>query len=678
MATPLINSLRTNGGTFYTFTSATNDVSGTFADDDRKFTFSKFMLLDLPDVATPSGNYENYIVWEGIGSVAGGGTSSVPALHADENLNFAESLQNYALNFEQLVLEGRNSLGQAYDTGQLHTVAERVFWRWLASINAIRFRDATSAESTVAGRYVEHDPSSYYRRVVKYVGDIDIVNSVRKDGQSYSECYMHVPTSHGSTPVVLFKTLSDQNYAPGMAWSNGNQYLEGRDSGSVHPSGLDLRAYYDDSINTAYVTPAVFGDATTVAGTAAIGSPKPVYLSRMNGAVVDMLPDSYKAIVDDPAISLLSEFNTVDAASNFRFNCALVYYDVYRESDPSNRATNLFGILVLDDYVNQGGGYAYIERFDKFKPNKVTKLNGNSYALKFDIKFDTSVDNAGVDVTVNEYNTFSMDLYADAMTRLQDTLDMFRDNLVSVQRMGERMDRVEQLYFSQESLRDVVTRLSALESALNNARGSMNSSTTLLDLVNKVSDNLQAILEGRTPLSVQLSLDAVKDGPQVKFDRSVRNQLKPTLSLQPYAMTVCGNTGGSLSTGFSNGRDRTSLGNGNVLVLAEFSNYFKQRNTNADPMTGVESFVDDLYVNVDDSAVRWKRGQVLKLVFEGPVDPAGHNVVIWTDSANVLGGGSYARMVGTVYSHQLTGSSPIIEVVCTDESLYEFDINVLR
>jgi hypothetical protein len=93
MATPLINALRIQGGTFYTFISSANDISKTFSDDDARFVFSKFVLLDLPDVATPSNNKENYIVWEALG--ARGATalpnSSVSSsdLSADNNINFA-------------------------------------------------------------------------------------------------------------------------------------------------------------------------------------------------------------------------------------------------------------------------------------------------------------------------------------------------------------------------------------------------------------------------------------------------------------------------------------------------------------------------------------------------------------------------------------------------------------
>lgn len=677
MATPLINRLRVSGGTFYTFTSATNDLSASFGDSDVKFTFSRFALLNLPDVATPSSNYENYVVWEALGAVQAGGTSSVPAVAADNNLNFAQSFQNYVLNHEQLVLEGKNTLGQAYDTGERATPSERIFFKWLTNLNVLRFRNATSAESEVASRYVETDQTQYYRRVVQYVGDIDIVNSVRKDGQAYTECYLHVPTSHGNTPVVLFKTLADNNYAPGRAWTNGSEYLEGRDSGSVHPTGLDLRAYYDDDSNDRYVTGSTFGNAVTVAGTAVLGSPKPIAISRMDGAVIDFEPLSYVGIADDPSIDSISQYNQTAAASNFQFNVALVYYDLYRESDQADRATNLFGVLVLDDYVNQGS-YAYLKRFDKFKPNPISKLNGNSYGLKFDIKFDTSIDNAGVEVVVNEYNTFSMDLYADTMNRVQELTDLFRDNLVVTAELKEAIDKLEQVYYSADSLSDLQARVSELEASLTNAKASLNSGTTYLDLANKLADRLDDIVRGRVPLDVSYNLDLLKTGRGLLADRSVPDQVRLHNTVQEYTVITCGNTSGNLSTAFGNGKTESDPATGNILHMGPFTNYFKQVSQNPDPVTGVETFADDLYINLNESAAGWSNGQVVKIVFDGKIDTGGNSIVIWTDAKNRFNAGAYEKIVGTVYAGDLSSNRPIIEVVCLDATTYSFDVNVLR
>jgi hypothetical protein len=681
MPTPLINALRVQGGTFYTFTSSAEDISRTFTDDDARFVFSKFALLDLPDVQTPSSNYENYLVWEGLGSYYGGGISTVPSLSPNENINFAQSFQNYLLNQEQLILEGSNNLAQAYDPNQMYTVSERLFWKWLANINAIRFRNASAAESTVANRYTENDQGSYYNRVVKYIGDIDVVNSVSKDGHSYSEIYLNVPTTHGSTPLILFKTYQDTNYAPGRQWSGGNE-IDGRDSGSVHPTGLDLRAYYDDDGNDSYITGATsFGDVSNWTGTASLpaGTPKPVLLSRMDGAILDFNPISYKPIADDGTISLIAEFNATDAASDFSFNAALVYYDTYSASNPSDSATNLYGVLVLDDYVNMGAGYSYLKRFDKFKPNKITRLNGNSYGLKINLKFDTSVDNMGVETIINDYNTFSMDLFIDASTRMQEAANMFLEQEQKIIEIRGRLNQLEQFYFSQDDLNGITQRLSAMEVALTNAKLAFSSSTTLLDLINQNADNINQILSGVLSVNLSYNTDVLKNGDGIILDRSVPNQVKVNNRVQNYfTFNLCKNASAFLQTSFGNGQTFTSLTDNNILVLGKFGNYFRQKNTDADPVTGIETLDDTLYINIEDKAIRWKNGQMLKIVFDDPINTAGYNIVIRTDSENVFGNGAYGKTIAIISSPMIISNKPIFEVICTDENAYNFNVDIIR
>ena len=684
MATPLINALRVQGGTFYTFTSSANDISKTFTDDDARFVFSKFVLLDLPDVATPSGsNLENFIVWEGIGASALGGTSSVPYsdLSNDQNINFAESFQNYLLNFEQLILDGYNTLAQAYDPTQLYTVTERLFWKWLANLNAIRFRNATSSESTVTNRFTEADPTAYYKTVVKYIGDIDIVNNVSRDGQAYSEVYLSVPVTHGNTPLVLFKTYQDSNYSPARIWSNGNPFVDGRDTGSVHPTGLSLTAYYDDDINDYYTSGAIFGDISNWSGMAVSppGSAKPVLLSRMDGVILDTDANSYKPIVDDPAISIISEFNATDAAQDFSFNAALIYYDTYSQSNPLNRARNLYGVLVLDDYVNQGAGLAYIKRFEKFKPNKITKLNGNGYGLKFNLKFDTSADNVGVETIINDYNTFSMDLFIDASTRMQEAADMFINQGYELTDIKNRLNDLENFYFSQSDLNLLSQRISALEASLNNANLAFQSSTTLLDLINQNADNINQILSGSLSVNLTYNTDILKNGDGIIIDKSVPNQVKVFNKVQGYSnFMLCKNTSGFVETTFANGQTFTNATDNNILVLEKFSNYFRQNNQNPDPLTGIETFGDNVYVNVMDKTTRWKNGQVMRFVFNDPISAGGNNIVFRTDSENVFGNGTYGKIIGIISSPMILSNKPIFEIICIDENQYLFNIDILR
>jgi hypothetical protein len=56
---PFIRPIRVQGGTFYTFPSCVEDLSFTFTNPTYNISFSKFALLDIPNIASPNNN-ENY------------------------------------------------------------------------------------------------------------------------------------------------------------------------------------------------------------------------------------------------------------------------------------------------------------------------------------------------------------------------------------------------------------------------------------------------------------------------------------------------------------------------------------------------------------------------------------------------------------------------------------------
>ena len=92
MVAPLIKPIRVQGGTFYTFSSASEDLGLSFNDSQKKFRFSKFALLNLPNIGSPAGG-ENLINF----SNSPGAFSEIDG---SKTLNdyLAESFQNYCLN----------------------------------------------------------------------------------------------------------------------------------------------------------------------------------------------------------------------------------------------------------------------------------------------------------------------------------------------------------------------------------------------------------------------------------------------------------------------------------------------------------------------------------------------------------------------------------------------------
>ena len=240
--TPFIRPLQVQGGTFYAFSSAAEDLSFTFNNSVNKFKFSKFALLNIPaiDSTNPLGNTLKLNAPDG--AFIDQATNAQNIITSNANVNFSQSFQSYCLNLETTILSSTD-----YNSNLKQNVSERVFWKWIKELGGMRYQPASSDQvsstldqNTVLTidnvpvtqkRYVEGDPSggtgSYgltgatgYNRVVQYIGNLDIVNSVKNNSNTYSEVYVLVPTRDGNTPTVLFKNVTDQNYLLDYAWTN--------------------------------------------------------------------------------------------------------------------------------------------------------------------------------------------------------------------------------------------------------------------------------------------------------------------------------------------------------------------------------------------------------------------------------------------------------------------------
>jgi len=116
---------------------ATRDLTRAFNNPDIKFEFSKYALLDIPNFETAvSGkntmDFTNMLDYSGLSYV----------LKGDAGHDFANTFQNYALNLEEELLQDDD-----FDSTLYGSDAEKIFFKWLNTIGAIRFRTADSNES---------------------------------------------------------------------------------------------------------------------------------------------------------------------------------------------------------------------------------------------------------------------------------------------------------------------------------------------------------------------------------------------------------------------------------------------------------------------------------------------------------------------------------------------------
>ena len=646
MATPLVRIPQPQGGTMYAFASSARDITRAFNSADINFEFSKYALLDLPDF-TQSVNGSNTIEFElNLKEPSGQAyNAGMP------NVDFAQSFQNYALNLEEILLKDDD-----YDPILLQSDSEKIFFKWLSSLGAIDFRPTDSNESST-GAYAENDNAilggSNYDRVVKYLGSIDAENDVAYQGNTYHEVYINVPTSVGYTPLVMFNPTEYNTSATKLYLDANNTNVEGRE-GQTHPDpNINLLPIVD--VGSSNNTAAYYDIAT----------------NATNSVQIDFNPASYVTIQNNPDVESLLDY--AKTGQQFKFNAVLVYYDLYSSSVPANRSTNLYGILILDDITDSPGPGSKIHEQIKFKPNEVTGLNGNAYSLKLNLKFNSSLDNVGVETSVNDFTTFSMDLFMDTTTALENATDLLLQANNRYDKIVERLDSLENIILGTAKAAALEARIKELEDDFTSSSLQLQDSSALLSLVNNAHNKINQLIDGTIPVELQYNTDVIFAGKGTNIDKSIAGKIKVNNSVDGYVVNdvfqwdiSSGVVAGSVLGG-SNLFDTTNSNiNGIWSKLNSYSNRLSLKNKlTASALNG------NLNIYIDDSVIGWTLGQSFKVAFD-TIDVDGNNIKIWTNKS-----GGWQNIVD-IDPSQLITNKPYIELVCIDPQNYVFEVDILR
>lgn len=711
--TPFIRPIRVQGGTFYTFPSSVEDINFTFSNPTYDITFSKFALIDIPNLATPENN-ENFAQLRAIP----GAFSKVYDTSPAANIAFANSLQDYAFNLETLILSS-----ESYDSSSSKTVSERVFFKWMKEIGALRFREANSSETSLndsssGQRFVEEDESAIYNRLVKYVGDIDLVNTSTVNGNTQAEIYIHIPTDAGSSPYVMFKSdTKDSNYAANTALTYNpsnpllQAYISGRSPDDTQPAGLDIRAYYDcegaysdgstyelykknesgtyvidewwwafTTDNSYFLEPLRLNDPRNddlkIRGIGAeAGNDVYVRRSRLDGIGIDFDLANYQQAVQNSATNAWYSFNKTEGSVSFDFNAVLVYYDIVSKTNTNDKATNLFGVLFLDDLQPSTSG-AYIPRMTKYRPNVDTNMNGNSYGFRLNLRLDTNIEDTSVQSSINDYNTFSLQLFNEALSELRKASDMLLTQISDVSLLQKRLDALQNTMLDQTSVDSLEIRISELEQNFIDSQAYFKNSKSLVDLIDR---NYQAVLDiynNKTNVQMQYNVDVLLSGNGITLNKRAGkveiinsrngyslNTSKPYLDLNEYS---------EVSSTYQ--YTHTLLDGTNFLLMKTSD-------------SSVFEPTLDVVLLLDDSKFKWVQGQVVRVCFGSPMNLSRaaamreKRFTILTDSTNKIGASSpYSVVIGTYGSLQfsVSGNNPYFEIVCLDPKTYSFNIEKIR
>jgi hypothetical protein len=342
---------------------------------------------------------------------------------------------------------------------------------------------------------------------------------------------------------------------------------------------------------------------------------------------------------------------------------------LYDVSNPDNRATNLYGVIFIDN-VTDTASTSYIQRFEKFKPNLVTGLNGNSYGLKLNLNFDTSVDNSTIETIINDYSQFSMDLFIDTSVQLQEATRILLQSQNSLIDVNNRVNELETMIFSQEDVNELKDRMTSLEAQVNNAQLALSNSNSIIDLIASTSDTITQIVNGTIPINLQYNVDVLKPGDGIQLDKSTPNIVRVINTVQQYNIN-----GIFTDVNFNFPINSSSPLNLNQNVI---KSYIKLETfTNMIRVNTENSALADVKIYIDDSAVSFKEGQTVRFSFDTDFNLNGKNVIIYTDKLNKFGQGSLGLAIGTITSVDLS-TKPIFELICLDNINYTFAIDIIK
>lgn len=546
--TPIIQQPRDFGGTLYVFPSAHEDIGLNLNYRVNSVALSHYALLNIPtaktntaDEGTPKNHFNPNLIpghygWRKEHSSQSEGAGFI----------IASSLQNYAMNFETLLLNQDD-----YNYSDPHTVSERVFWKWLKETGAIRWKKVENSRNT----YTEADDDGY-EKVVRCFGVIDAGNSVSSEFGMFNETYVTIPTSYGGgkTFFKIYDSETDLNYKLNHIYvcSNQGTNLEGRDSSLkdyAYTVNVPFTDYTSESgiepkylegpyaLNSpAYVTQPNFNEADSDASIDSSviykldDTETELSFLRSNLDGVELVKDipSLQRIFNDiseetlPTIMSYDDINIKDIYApdaSFGFNAVLLYYSVYDNNNVNRTpvATNLFGILFLDSPIESVDS----ENNVSFEIPALTKKKsgihgfGTGYSFRINVKTLSVYDNSEAYINDNTTaNSVLVNDFSGVIKNLNKAVENMNVNVETTRKIQENYVAVRNYYDAlKTNVNDMDNKLNAYISGKN---------TNILDASYVYTQNLRS---GTSPvntksisISVPTNYESIDSSESYKYE----------------------------------------------------------------------------------------------------------------------------------------------------------------
>lgn len=685
MVTPFLKKLQDDGGTLFVFPSASKDLTRTFTSSDYEFKFSHFACVNIPDLYTDAFDTENPVKGLHLG------TFGYSVADGDYGTAIAEHFQNYVMNFETAILNGEGD-NDDFDDEIITSVSEKVFFNWLQKVGGISFNGSVE------------DYTDFDDRTIPYIGNIDVMNTVEVNGDSFDELYIHIPCTVGASTNVYFRNGSftdNKNYLNTRYEILGSENIIGRelDSDGKTINGLSGKALFDDDSQNTYT-----GDI---------------------GHTIDFRDSMYAG---GQGISTMNE----NSSSDFNFNAILIYYDFFDKSVNSRyglntnivsketyetgtvqaekgkstksvsakdmksssvvseissvaksssslasnqtvksatspkaskslktavssiikrQATNLYGILFLNKIVNESQR-VFMERLPKKK--ETLYGNGNSFAIKVDLKIDTLPDAEYIhsESYIDPNTAVSMSLYERSLTQLQNCIDLFHDQTTEIALLRERVARLESVLCGMDDLLALRSRVDRLYDLYDTDPSNV-SNDTILELIEVNSKKIDSIIHGNRDINLQYDMDVLQAGNGV------------TLMKNPNNVTIGFNQGYSINTLYTDAAMTEEIDEGNVITASSNCYMSLMQGDNLallyiDPVS-----ITDINLRIVETENSWVKGQSVRICLMQTSSTTEFNFNVYLNGSLIIEIPS-AKTLGATSIQLICASTPVVPIAHDD------------
>lgn len=376
--TPIIDKLKTDSASFYTFGSSIEDIGLNINERNNKVALSHYVLLNIPYITNEYGGTGVF----SINNFIEDKTTREKLISEDKNYVFPKILQNYALNFET-VLRNKGT----YDFSAAQSVSEKIFWKTLQKSGALHLQ-----------KFVDEDGNTYYHEdfsnpdsmIIKGFGQIATSSQTSNTYNMNNETYIMIPSSYGQMKYYMTEYF-DINYVKNSKYTPSSiTCLEGF---SENPNPNTDFPIFENKENSIYTTNNSFDGVQMEFDIEDIKK----HLISENTGIKQEDNISYDNLAYDSSLCLNSKYP---------FNTILVYYTIY-DTNGSSIATNLFGAMVLNSLKEE------------------TSVDSSVFPIPYSINFNNGyptentlspVENTTIDSNAQLYgrNTVKINVSADS------------------------------------------------------------------------------------------------------------------------------------------------------------------------------------------------------------------------------------------------------------------------